>query len=54
MSTLVSILLAIVMELLNPSTIGSVEVENTPNRIEVEEVLYFSEDLPTVTPIKNC
>lgn len=54
MSTLVSILLAIVMEILNPATIGSVEIKNSPNQIEAEEVLYFSETWPTVTQIKNC
>jgi hypothetical protein len=54
MSTLVSILLAVVMEFLAPATISSSEVRHNINRIEVEEVLFFMEELPTVTQFKNC
>lgn len=54
MSTLVSILLAVVMEFLTPATISATEVKDNFNRIEVEEVLFFMEELPTVTQLKNC
>jgi hypothetical protein len=54
MSTLVSILLAVVMEFLTPATISSSEVMQNINRIEVEEVLFFMEELPAVTQLKNC
>jgi|GEM_PF-5447880 len=54
MGTLVSILLAVVMEILTPSTLSSSEIKNTINRIEVEEVLLFMGELPSVTLIKNC
>jgi hypothetical protein len=54
MSTLVSILLAVVMEFLAPVTLSSSEELQNINRIEVEEVLFFVEELPTVTQLKNC
>ncbi|MCR9182513.1 MAG: hypothetical protein NXH73_06275 [Flavobacteriaceae bacterium] len=54
MGTLVSILLAVVMEILAPSTLSSSEIKDNINRIEVEEVLLYFEELPTLTSIKNC
>lgn len=54
MSTLVSILLAVVMELLAPANVSSTEVMNINHQIEVEEVLFYIDELPTVTPFKNC
>ena len=54
MNTLVTILLAIVMEVIAPATLSSSEVKNSINHIDVEEVLFFIEDLPTLISIKNC
>lgn len=54
MGTLVSILLALVMEILAPTSLSSSEVKESINRIEVEEVILYFEELPTVTSIKNC
>lgn len=54
MSTLVSILLAVVMEIIAPATISSNEMINNIHQIDVEEVLLFMDELPTVTPFKNC
>lgn len=54
MSTLVSILLAVVMELLAPANVSSTEVMNINHRIEVEELLFFMDELPAVNLFKNC
>lgn len=54
MGTLVNILLAVVMELITPVTLSSSEINHKINHIEVEEVLFYSEELPTLTSIKNC
>jgi hypothetical protein len=54
MSTLVTILLAIVMEVIAPKAISSFEVKNSINQIDVEEVLFFSEEQPTLIPFKTC
>ncbi len=54
MSTLVSFLLAAVMQILSPTASNTSEIIHLNRQIDVEEVIFYLEDLPTITPIKNC
>lgn len=54
MNTLVTIMLAIVLELITPLTIETTELKSNVNHIDVEEVLLYLDDRPTVTQRKNC
>lgn len=54
MSTLVSIMLAAVMEILSPTTTTVSDSKHSIQQIDVEEVLQYMEEFPTVTQIKNC
>lgn len=54
MSTLVTILLAIVMEVISPKATSSFEVKDGINHIEVQETLFFTNELSTFIPTKTC
>lgn len=54
MSTLVSIMLAVVMEVISPTTSTVSDPKHSIHHIDVEEVMLYMEEFPTVTQIKNC
>lgn len=54
MSTLVTILLAMVMEVIAPTPQETIHEIKSSHRVEVEDVLFNIEAMPILTPSKKC